>query len=265
MTHQVYISSYKKDAEWLRHCLFSLHKFQSGFLPPVVGVAQEDFGLIRALADEVFPRTIVTARGEPSWMGAQIRMMEADIFCPEADVIYFLGSDCIAYKEFKPDRYCDETGRPIVLFTPYELIKSVHAGAYDWKAGVDRVLGVDVEHEFMRRLPSVFPRSIFAPMRAHIEKLHKQPFAEYITKADIVHRNTSEANNLGAFAFYFMPETCCFVNTDKYTPEAYPSSILQMWSHGGLDRPTDACSILPDGSNSVGKTPRELIQRILYS
>lgn len=263
MTHQVYISSYRKDKEWLRHCLFSLHKFQSGFLPPVIGVADEDFGIISEIVEQTFPRADVVSRGAPTWMGAQIRMMEADLLCPDADVIYFLGSDCIAFKQFKPDPYCDETGRPIVLYTPYHHFKGT--SAYGWKGGTERVLSIGVENEFMRRLPSVYPRAIFPRMRAYVEAKHGQPFDEYITKAHPIDNATSEANILGAYAFQFMPETCCFVNTEDYDPAKYPSAIMQMWSHGGFDRPTDACVILPDGSNSVGKTPRELFQQLLYS
>ncbi len=265
MKHQVYISSYKKDAEWLRHCLFSLHKFSSGFLPPVVGVADEDFGLIRAVADVTFPRATVVARGARTWMGAQIRMMEADILCPDADVIYFLGSDCIAYQAFKPEPYCDADGRPIVLFTPYDIMKECNAGAYNWKAGVERVLGITVEHEFMRRLPTVIPRAVFGRMRAYVAAKHSQPFAEYITKGDMIDHNTSEANILGAYAYHFMRDTCCFISTAEYTPERFPSSILQMWSHGGFDRPTDAVSIMPDGRSAVGQTPRALFNQLLYS
>ncbi len=262
MTHQVYISSYKKDAEWLKHCLSSLHKFQRGFLPPVVGVAQEDYALIRGVADEAFPAALVVARGNPGWMGAQIRMMESDLMCG-GDVIYFLGSDCVAFQEFRPEPYCDEAGRPIILFTPYELLKG--SGAADWQAGTQRVLGVPVENEYMRRLPSVFPRSIFAAMRRRVEDYHHETFAEYITRADRNVNNTSEANILGAFAHTWHRRTCHFVSTTEYTPEKYPTSILQMWSHGGLDRPTDAVVTLPDGSSSVGRTPRDLINTLVYS
>lgn len=197
-------------------------------------------------------------------MGAQIRMMEADILCPEADVIYFLGSDCIAFKEFKPELYCDAAERPIVLHTSYAILKECHAGAYAWKKGVERVLSITVDYEFMRRLPSVFPRSIFAPMRARVEEIYRQPFANYITKADAFHKNTSEANILGAYAYAFMRSSCAFVDTATFDPLSFSSPIIQFWSHGGTDRPTDACTVLSDGTNVYGRKPRELIDQLLY-
>ncbi len=275
MNHQVYISSYARDKEWLRHCLFSLKKFQVGFLPPVVGVAAEDLALIRRIADETFPETTVLARGAPTWMGAQIRMMEADLLCPNADVIYFLGSDCIAFQEFRPEPYCDSEGRPFVLFTPYAQLGEQKSGLQrtslvnKWKLGTERVLGIEVEFEFMRRIPSVFPRAVFPAMRSHVGRLHEGPFEPYITTFDPVDHGTSEANILGAYAYYFMRESCNWVSTETYSPEDYPSSILHLWSWGNLDRitapPEDPYVMLSDGLPNYGRTARQIFQKLLYS
>lgn len=268
MIHQVYISSYYKDAEWLRHALFSLKKFQRGFLHPVVGVARDDLAYIRDIADGAYPETTVVARGAQSWMGAQIRMMEADILCPEADVIHFLGSDCIAYREFIPDPYCKD-GKPAVLFNSYAHLAKYGSRVQPWRAGVDRILGFSPDNEYMRRIPSTFPRSIFAPMRELVEKRHGRAFDKYIQEADNAHRNTSEANLLGAFAHKYMPETCSWVDLDKVPwvgteIVGWPGSILQMWSHGGLDKPMDAAITLSDGSSTMGRKPREVIDTVLY-
>jgi hypothetical protein len=41
------------------------------------------------------------------------------------------------------------------------------------------------------------------------------------------------------------------------------NSLLQMWSHGGLDRPMDANAVLPDGTQTFGLTPRYVIEKVL--
>lgn len=200
-------------------------------------------------------------------MRAQIAMMRADQHCPESDNIFFLGSDCIAFDDFKPDPYLDSLGRPAVLFSSYSIMSKCHADTIPWQAGTKRVLGFQPENEFMRRLPSVFPRSIFEQMRRHVERQHGKSFDDYIYSAD--DGKTSEANILGAFAFKFMPETCHFVDVADaglYGAQVnkWPSTIAQFWSHGGLDRPAEANVILKSGNKTVGRTPRSVINEVLY-
>ncbi len=270
MTHQVLICSYQKDFQWLIHCLTSLRKFSSGFLAPVVCVdPQDEFGALDIVAQSLPAAKVVVTKGRPNqgFMRAQVAMMNADLLCPEADNIYFLGSDCLAHYRFQPEPYCDAQGRPAILYSSYESIRSVHHDTFPWREGVNRVLGIDPLNEYMRRIPSVFPRSIFAPMRAHVEKQHGINFEDYIYEAD--DGKTSEANILGAYAHHFMPETCHWVDiaaAGLYGSEVigWPSAILQMWSHGGLDRPMDACVKYTTTLHSVGKTPRRVINDILY-
>lgn len=269
MKHQVFIASYHKDFPWLEYCLASLAKFAVGWIPPVVCVSSQDKAEAEQLARWTCPEAQIAVkdgRNGQGFMRAQLAMMEADIYCPEADVIYFLGSDCIAFKEFMPEAYCDEKGRPIVLMTSKQVLADIHSGALPWLVGTERILGFPPPYEYMRRLPSVFPRAVFAKMRAYVEALHGMEFEDYIYTTDKEHRNTSEANILGAYAHKFMPETCSFVDTqDMVWGESAKNdtSILQCWSHGGLDRPMDANVTLTDGTKTFGLTPRFVFDKVL--
>ena len=197
-------------------------------------------------------------------------MMEADLFCPEADVIYLVGSDCIFLRPFTPEMYCPH-GKAGVLMNSYAKLADVHSACLPWRRGTARVLGFEPDYEYMRRLPSVFPAAIFAPMRAHVEKLHGMPFGEYIIAGNRARRDTSEANILGAFAHRFRPETCEFFDCDQVewvegNPAGWPSALGQMWSHGGLDRPADACFSYTVGNETrtaTGRTPRQIISEVL--
>lgn len=265
MKNQVFISSYARDFKWLEHCLFSLVKFGVNWLPPVVCVSQVEYAAAVELVNRVAPGKVeVVVKDGTGFMRAQIAMMEADIFCPEADNIFLVGSDCVAFAEFDPAMYCDDQGRPVVLFTPREIIE-VHARqCMPWLIGTERVLGIRPVAEFMRRLPSVFPRLVFRAMRNHVEKFHCNTFEQYIIRGNIAKGDTSEANILGCFAYEFMSDSCCWVSTANDDFLAWKTVLLQMWSHGGLDLPMDACATLPDGTATAGRKPREVIARILY-
>lgn len=266
MRHQIFVSSYRKDFEWLVHCLASIKRFARGFLPPVVCVSADDYTEALELCPRFHPGTKVVVKDGTGFMRAQIAMMEADLLCPGADIIYLVGSDCIFLREFDPEMYCLD-GRAGVLMNTYAKLADSHSACLPWRRGVERVLGFAPDYEYMRRLPSVFPVSIFAPMRAHVSKLHSMPFGEYIIEGNKARRDTSEANILGAYAHKFMPDSCEFTDIDDVVwdgpnPKGWPSALGQLWSHGGMDLPADACFEYIDLDGvlqcATGRTPRQI-------
>lgn len=263
MRNQVLIASYAKDFIWLQHCLLGLRKFSKNFLPPVVCVTGEDLKGCMAIVDWAYPGAgIIVREGRPpqGFMRAQIAMLRGDEICRSADNIFFLGSDCLATDIFDAEQYLQD-GKPVVLHRPYAQMDPII-----WQKGTQRVLGFDPVCEFMGRLPSVYPRAIFGAMRDHVERVHGRPFDDYIYEADARTHDTSEANILGAFAYKFFPESCHWINglTETPPPRGWAYPVLQMWSHGGIDRPMEACAVLPDGTNSVNRRPREIMDKILY-
>lgn len=273
MKNQCIIASYAKDFVWLQMCLLTLRKFSKGFLPPVISVDQKDLAGCLAIVDWAYPGAGIIVKNaknpQQGVMRAQCSYFFADQICREADNLFFVGSDCIVFDEFRPEPYLDPGGRPAVLYSSYEVMTKVHSDTIPWRAGVTRVLGFEPPAEYMRRLPSVFPRSIFEPMRRHVEKLHGMLFEDYIYEADAAHKNTSEANILGAFAARYMPETCHWVDIaaagmNGSQVEGWPSTCLQMWSWGSRDRPMEANVILPDGTHTVGMTPRAIHDKVCF-
>src|SRR6478736_9411727 len=126
-THGLFISSFHRDAEWFSHCLASIRIFAKGFLPPVVCVTTQDAPQFRKIVADVHPacrvviKDILPGRESQRFMRAQVAMMESDKFIPEADILYWLGSDCLLTDTFTPDKYRVD-GSPIVLYRHYRQL-----------------------------------------------------------------------------------------------------------------------------------------------
>lgn len=273
MKSQVLICSYHKDFQWLIHCLGSLKRFSSGFLHPVVCVDAADREGAKQIVAQSYPEaTVVVKDGRTGqgFMRAQIAMMSGDIICPEADFVFLLGSDTIAAGEFTPGPFFSADGNPVMLYTTYEdLNVPRHSNAMPWRKGTERIMGFEPHAEFMRRLPLVYPKSLFAPFREYVANLHRMDFEDFIYTNDAKFGHTSESNCMGAWAWKFAPELYEWVDTRHAGVEdgevkGWPSKIRQFWSRGGLDRVTEANFLYGNGKCSRGRTPREIINSILY-
>jgi hypothetical protein len=271
---QVLICSYPKDYQFLIHCLGSLKKFSSGFLPPVVCVDTADEASARSICDQSYPEAIVRVKaGRPGrgWMRAQCAMMECDLLCPDADFIFLLGSDCLITAPWTPDLYFTPEGLPAMLFTTYEAMGRAGADAIKWRQCTKYLLGLNTPAEWMRRLPLIYPKAMFAPFRDHLSKRHGMAFEDLIHDYDARFGDMSESNLMGAWAweyghdyFHWVDIGECGMNGSQVN--GWPNPLLQLWSHGGLDRPTEACVdyTYTITRNSKGEKPRTLINRILY-
>lgn len=265
---QCFIASYPKDREWLHYCLLSLKKFSTGFLPPVVGVTAADYDMFRAIADATYPETTVVAYGDPGWMPAQVRMQRADQFCPDADFIFLLGSDCLAVSEFRASDFFRD-GKPVMLYSTFSALLKTSPAVAAWKKGTERVLGFKVPNESMRRVPTIHPRGLYAPMRAHVESVHGMPFDKYIPIGETRGGGTSETNILGGFAWEKMRDIYHWVciddaETKKREHIDWPCPILQFWSHGSLDRKCER-DMSHFGVTTLGKPCRQIITEVLAS
>lgn len=257
MIHRIFIASYAKDFPWLKYCLISIARFARGFAEPVVCVGKEDDASARQLVKEVNSGALVVRFDGVGFMRAQLAMMRADLICPPSDVLYLVGSDCLFTREFGPGMYCRDD-KPVVLMNSLAHLSKHGSPASGWTDGVRTGLGVDPKYEYMRRLPSVYPAEVFAPMRAHVERTHGEAFDSWVYRQWNRSRDVSEANWLGAYAHHFLPESCRFVCLDEIAfdgpdPVGYPSALRQFWSHGGLDRPIDGCQ----------ESPRQVIAHVL--
>lgn len=250
--HQPFVCSYPRDYVWLEHLLWSLHKFGQDLEPPVVCVASEDRMSAQTLCEMVHPEArVVTKDGPPGrgMMRAMGAMMSADLLCPDAKFVWLFGSDCFLTEKLNPADFF-ESGNPVICYTPYQKFLGLYPGGLKWQAGVERIMGLLPEHEFMRRLPGVYHVDMLSGTREFIERRHRMPLDQFIAsyRAD----DFSEANLIGAYVWEFMRYRATWQRTE-FNP------CLQFWSHGGLDRPCDG-DVMYFGGNARTKTPRQIIE-----
>lgn len=261
---QCFTASYHGDSEWYRLSLMSMKKFCVGFLPPVVCVSKSDESMFQKIRDEVYPDAIVAVLDGDGVARAQVSMLSCDLFCPEADWIVLMGSDCIVGSEMRPEVYFQD-GKPVMLYNSYAHLLRHHAGVAGWKTGTERILRMKVEFEYMRRVPTLYSPEIYRATRTHIEKIHKAPFGKFITDQQNKFKDVSEANILGAYAWEHFKDAYVFENMDNRYDELmakYPNPSLQFWSRAGVDHPCDQ-HYKYVGGDTFGKTPRKVIKEIL--
>lgn len=276
MTHQILIASYAKDFPWLLHNLASQKLFCRGFLPPTVVVPNHDVAGAQAVAAQSYPEARVIGAEPPprpagawsNFLRAQIDMMKGDIHCPEADYVHLLGSDCFVRDVYHPEQVFKD-GKPVMLYSSYAALEVGHPAVKCWYDGTEHALGFEVEHEFMRRLPLVYPRDLYCRVRKWVSDTHNSTFEGYVYSRGHA-KNHSESNILGAYAWKFMHHAYHWANLDDKDVygsayKEYPSSVIQFWSHGGMDHPAD-CShnyeSLEGTRSTFGRTPRTVMDDI---
>lgn len=278
MKHQILIASYRRDFIWLRYCLQSLAMYSTGFEKPVVALTSDDVDFFTKRVDPTGHLADVRIFEGPGFGRAQAAMMSGDILCPEADYVWLLGSDCLATRAFSPADYCDDLGRPIMLWNSWAHMEKHGRETLFWRDGVRAYTGLEPTGEFMRRLPLAYPRELFPAARYQVAFTADHSLAGVNAHEDFNpvfnevcfdrvnrRRNFSESNILGEIGYRFMPDKWNWVNIDKGCPpdpeglpagvRAWPTAmpIVQHWSHGGIDRPRD----------QDGRTPRSVIAEAL--
>jgi hypothetical protein len=272
-TCQVLIVSYQPDFYWLAHCLASLRKFSVGFLPPVVCVPDWNETECRKITHHTYPEArVVTRSFLPGHEKArsQIAFMMADLYCPDAQFIFKIDSDCIATAEFRPDPYFS-AGKPVMWYASYDALYAAWPGPGSsphrkWQTGTERILGFAAYNEYTCRVPYVYPREVFPALRGRVEDVHRKSFVSCLTDFDAAHHDVSDCNLLGAYAHRLMPDVHEWVDTSEgrraIADREWKNCIGWFWSWGGLDAVGCPNSYIP-GRDLTNRTPRQIIKEIV--
>lgn len=271
----ILIVTHAHDAKWLAMALKSIGKFCTGFGEIVVVFPKTDMDQIHPvledpMTDPQFPfdiRPVVFDQAEgKGHLHHMAQKCMADIHCPDADLVLHTDSDCVFFKPTTPQDYM-HSDKPVVLMTPYDVVKERHRGHYQWKAVTEAVFKEPVHYSTMESHPSIWWREHYSMMRTFIETRQGMKFVDYVLAGSPTFPyNFCEFVALGTFALRTreLVERYHFINLARQPrPDDH---LIQFWSHSGLDTPQEAPARLPakyriEADGTI--IPREIIENIL--
>ncbi len=228
MKLEILIRTHAPDAQWLEWCLLSC-KQRVPEIPVTVVCPIEDYGRIKLVTDKHgLHLNAVYPAHKDGYMDQQWTKLNADHFCPKANYIIHMDSDCIWTAGVEGLFTETEYGvQPLMLITPYaDLGDNV-----PWKVFTEQALGFGVEYEYMRRMPLVFPRWIYKGVRDSLRLAHPEGLETWF--AALPNRELSEFNVLGAWCDKHARDYFDWVDTSSGHPLPEPV-MRQGWSWGGM-------------------------------
>lgn len=197
---EIFLVSFRRDFEFATYCLRSIKKFCTGFAGTTVLVPHTDAEMFGPICAETGAklRTFLEMPGK-GMLHHELCILESDIWCPEAEYILHVDSDCCFIRPTTPDDYFVE-GRPVMLRERFEDFKQYET-RYSWKKCVEEALGFPVEWETMVRHPAIFDRRVYRETRFIIERGHSVPVTQYVlSKKNDFPQTFAEFPTLGAVA-----------------------------------------------------------------
>lgn len=234
MNSEIFIVSCRKHFNYLTYCLRSLAKFATGFEVKIV-VPNEDFDRAVDMTRE-HPGQPFCVGTEHEWPGkgmlwAMTQKCRADEWCPKADVIFHVDSDCVFTEPVTPETYMQD-GKPILLYESFHSLCKVkgHMEVWRWKDATEICLPFGIQWETMRCHPEVYHRDLYAKTRALVEQKTGRKFDDYLQEQrNEFPQSFCEFNTLGNVAIQCFADQYHLVNLEH---EPWPKQRLrQAWSH----------------------------------
>lgn len=198
-THSLFIRTYDKDADRLRYCLQSIHRFCKDFSETVVVCSPRSSAVIgQVLKDYGFARLALCDDYANDYMGQQFTKLRADTFTT-ADYIFHIDSDCIFTEPYEPAS-AFEQGYPVLFHREYDFF--YRSGVLmPWQHVTSRLMRRQVDFEFMALFPLVYPRKLYCDLARFFESVHGFTYEELTTRLRFP-EEFSEFNLMGAFSYY---------------------------------------------------------------
>lgn len=227
MTTDIFIRSYKGDAEWFTYSIQTIQKYVSGYRKIILCVPAPDGPIFD---DIIRPykniELVFSAAYSDDYLGQQISKLSAHKYS-DADCYLYLDSDCIINRKIAVNDFIVE-GRPILWKTAYSTFHQ--EGASSWQAITARAIGKTPEFEYMRRFPFVYLRKTLIDFADYIKQTHGIHIDRYVQKQP--YRAFSEFNALGFYADLYNNRLYDVRDTNAGPmPESF---IMQFWSWGGI-------------------------------
>lgn len=250
--------TFAKDFPFAEYSLKSAHRFCSGFGALVIVVPHPDVAMFAAVAEPLgFIVKGFDEREGKGFVHHEAIITEADHWCPGADVIVHIDSDCIFMDQCTPNDYVID-GRPVIYREKFDDLKERHPGRYNWKHVVKNAVGIDPEWDGMCRHPNAYLAGTYGQVRALIERYTQRNWKEYILSCEnSFPQGYAEHPTISAVAMLHANDKYHWVDfkSDRdYEYEKGRDKLIALWSHSTID---GTCSRHP------GRTAREVIEEVL--
>lgn len=224
MTNDILIRTYDKDAEWLYYCLATLDRYAFGFRKTVVICPPPSSPAIRPIAEDFGCEFKECPHlNHDDYVGQMGTKMHYDEYT-DAEIITHVDADMIFSKPYTSMHLINDKGQVMIGKQRYsELV-------IPWKPITERLVGFGLEWEYNRVYPSAYPRWLYAATRARIAQVAGKPFLTVIY--EVVRREFSEINVLGAVAEKYFPDRFEFMDITRDPLPSRPCSCY--WSWGGI-------------------------------
>lgn len=134
----------------------------------------------------------------------------------EGDYIAHMGIDSVFTDTASLSSFIED-GKVMMPYTSYEALYTSKMPE-EMKVGVKKnqdmtsaVMNEEIEYEFARRMPIVYPREIYAEARKFIEDIHKVTIEEYMSELNMF----NAYNFLGAFCYKYANDLFMWLNTEE--------------------------------------------------
>ena len=211
----IFIRTYHKDIKWLNYCLASIHKNLVGWDEIVICIPTGQESLLSHLTQE---KVVTCKTYKQDYIGQQVSKLEAYRYC-KGDYIFFVDSDVIFYNGADIRDYFQDN-LPVILYDKYENV----GDAICWKAVVEKLYKENVPYEFMRRAGQLFHKSTLENFAVNFPDIENYAVNQ-------PHRQFSEFNILGFFAWKHEQENYKFIDLSKETAPVMKCKQYWSWSN----------------------------------
>lgn len=229
---QLLTVTYDKDLEWLKYCIRSIDQSAQNYSGHSIIVDSISSKNVSAFLQENsidFSVNSESCKVKYGYIRQQYIKMFSDKYVPiDTDWIVHIDSDSIFYEQHDPSIYFSKNNKPIMLMTPYDAFKNDEV---PWQKPTEEFMKDNVKYEFMRRMPLIYPKWIFAEIREWFKKTHNKTLLEYLTNKNQI--EFSEYNAIGAYMYKYHRNIYEWIDITKQPYEILP--MLQMRSWDGID------------------------------
>jgi hypothetical protein len=261
--------TYDKDLEFLKYNLKSIQKFCKGYHDNVVIIDNHENDCVETqkYLDSVGQKYFVNKEAKQvkkGYVRQQYIKLLSDLYVPrDTDYICHIDADSLFKKEHTPNRFF-RNNKPILIKNNYsKLVKAFTKRGENpdwilkWKETTSEILNFDVEHEFMFRMPLVYPKNLTKLVREYIEKINNSSLLSVLKDMSIM----SEYNVLGAYAHQFTYQDFFWIDRwddEKLISETNYNDIFGHYSSREFNQPERYVD-LSQADNELSKIINEKI------